>query len=284
MYQGLVLSLLMGLSLPERPTVIWLQTDWAPHQIVEGPMRGQGTFDVLQQRVTALLPQYSHQDRLISLGRVEVFFQQPRETVCITGSLYTTERASNRYYSLPMAVGPGFSINYVRGSQVANYVNDTLQIDIQTLSQNSELLGAYQPNRYYPQVMQPILANTASHLIKTEFTSELNAAALLISKRVDYVVEYPERMQFYQRELQQTAEIESAALQGASADSVSYITCSQTELGKQLIADINQVLPQIWLAPDFKDVLFYWLDDNAKQVLSARFSEIQQQMAEKNRP
>jgi len=264
-------------------TVVWLQTDWAPHQIVEGPFQGQGTFDVLQQRLTALLPQYQHQLRLTSLGRIEPYFLNTTETVCATGALYTEERTKTRYYSLPLAIGPGFSINYVAGSFVESLLDQHWQLDVRKLVQHPELLGAYQPNRYYPEVVLQAITQSGSTLLASAFTSELNAAALLLSKRVDYVIEYPERIQFYQRTLQAQQVIESAALLDALPHSVTYITCNKTALAEDVINDINKVIPDLWLAEDYAEVLFYWLDQNAVKILQPKFVEIRQQMAEKNR-
>lgn len=264
------------------PTVVWLQSDWAPHQIVDGPYRGQGTFDILQQRLSALLPQYQHVSRLTSLGRVDPYFQQNRETVCITGALYTEQRAISRHYSLPTAVGPGLAINFLSQSPVASYIDDHLQIDINFLVQQPELTGAYQPNRFYPAVFTQALQQGDARLIQTEFTSELNAASLLHSQRIDYVIEYPERMQFYQLNLSEKAEsIVSAAVADASPYSVSYVTCSKTPEGKKVIQDINEILPLLWAADDFQHILFFWLDNNARQLLQPKFLQLQQQILEK---
>ncbi|GHG75654.1 hypothetical protein GCM10010919_30030 [Alishewanella longhuensis] len=264
-------------------TVVWLQTDWAPHQIVEGPFQGQGTFDVLQQRLTALLPQYQHQLRLTSLGRIESYFLNTDETVCATGALYTEERSKTRFYSLPLAVGPGFAINYVAGSFVESLLDQQWQLDLRKLVQHPELLGAYQPNRHYPEVMLQAITQSGAALLASAFTSELNAAALLLSKRVDYVIEYPERLQFYQRTLKAQQIIKSAAMLDAKPQSVSYITCNKTVLAENLINDINKVIPDLWLAEDYADVLFFWLDENAIKILMPTFESIREQMAEKNR-
>lgn len=263
--------------------VVWLQTDWAPHQIIDGPFQGQGTFDVLQLRLTTLLPQYQHQLRLTSLGRIESYFLNTDETVCATGALYTEERTKTRFYSLPLAVGPGFAINYVAGSFVESLLDEQWQLDLRKLVQHPELLGAYQPNRYYPDVVLQAIQYPGATLLASAFTSELNAAALLLSKRVDYVIEYPERLQFYQRTLKAQQVIESAAMLDALPHSVSYITCNKTALAEDVINEINKVIPDLWLADDYADVLFFWLDQNAVKILQPKFAEIRQQMAEKNR-
>lgn len=280
----ILLSSVLYQAEAEQETVVWLQTDWAPHQIVQGPFIGQGTFDLLQKRLAALLPQYQHELRLSSLGRIEPYFLNATATVCAAGSLYTEDRAKTRYYSLPVAIGPGFAINYTAGSMVEQLVDGQLQLDLRKLVQNPELLGAYQPNRYYPDVVLAAINNPDSTLLASAFTSELNAAALLISKRVDYVIEYPERLQFYQRTLPAQPEILSAAMLDTLPYSVSHITCSKTALGERLITDIDNVIPALWLADDYAELLFSWLDQNARALLQPKFDEIRQQMAEKNRP
>ena len=284
----LLLTALLSLApynvFAEQDKVVWLQTDWAPHQIVDGPLAGQGTFDVLQTRLSRLLPHYQHEIHLTSLGRIEPLFLSNSKTVCVIGSSFTEQRATTRYYSLPIAIGSGFAINYAAGSKVEAIVGEQPYIDLTSIALNQQLLGAYQPNRYYPESISATIQHPEATLLANGFTSELNAAALLTTGRLDYVIEYPERIQFYQRAITAAPTIVSVAISGTEFFSLRYVTCNKTTLGERVINDINQLLPALWQADDYAEVLFSWLDQQARALLMPKFEEVRQDMAKKNRP
>lgn len=267
--------LLLPLLAMAKPQVLWLYTDWPPHQIVSGPFKSQGTFDKLLQQILPGLPGYSHQTQMVSLARLEQQFQQRQYTLCTTGTLFTEARARDRYFSLPMAVGPGIFINYLAGSAVAKYQQADGSIDLQQLAADPLLVGAYQPSRYYAPVVMQVLA--AKHnLLVQQFTSELNAAMLLQSRRVDYVLEYPERMQFYALALTEPLALNSAEVALAEPTAISHISCTKTAVGQQLISEINQLLPLLWQQASYTEAMQHWLDGNARQRVSADIQQLQQ--------
>lgn len=269
---------------PDDADVVWLQTDWPPHQIIDGSAAGEGTFDLLQQRIVAMLPTYRHTVKLSSLARVETYFLDTRSTTCTIGTLYSADRARTRHYSLPVAVGSGMAISYSPDSMVALFVDEQHHIDLRKLVYHPELLGAYQPHRYYPSVVFDIISDGRATLLATAFTSELNAVALLQQQRVDYVIEYPERIQFYQRALAQQATIVSSPIRDVSPFAVSHVTCNKTATAEHLIAEIDKLLPVLWQEASHQELIFRWLDQHAVTKIMPKYLEIRQQMVEKNRP
>lgn len=271
------LLLLLAGSVCAKPQLTWLQTDWPPHQIVSGPFQGQGTFDLLQLQLTTAMPQFNHQNRLVSLARLEQIFQQQEPGICTVGTLYSTERAQNRLFSGPMAVGPALAIAYRAEHQMMPTLIATAGADISALALNSDLVGAYQPNRYYPDVIVQMLQHPGSNLTSQTFTSELNAAQLLSSARVDYVIEYPERMQYYNSLLHQPDKLQHSAIAGADLASISYVTCTPGRDGEAAIAAVEQALLGLWQQPEYMLAMRRWRDDAAWQRLMADITTIQRQ-------
>lgn len=271
------LLLLLAGSAYAKPQLTWLQTDWPPHQIVSGPFQGQGTFDLLQQQIVAKLPQFTHQNRLVSLARLEQAFTQQEPALCVLGTLHSEQRAQNRLFSTPLAVGPALAVGYIAGKLTAHPAMLPEGADIGVLALDQTIRGAFQPNRFYPEVIASLLQHSDSNLSSHAFTSEINAAGLLAGNRVDYVVEYPERMQYYNQLLPQAAMLEHRAIVGANLASVSYITCSTDEVGQAAITAVNQLLPALWQQPEYIDAMQYWLDDSARRRLSTDLEELQQQ-------
>ncbi|MDF3125546.1 hypothetical protein [Rheinheimera sp. 1928-s] len=240
--------------------VTWLKTDWPPHQITTGVYQDQGTFDVLHKLLIAQLPHLTHQVKVVNLPRLEQAFLQNNYSVCSFGSIFTEKRAKTRWYSKAVTVLPGLAVHFRTSAVLQQHaaMQADGSIDIRQLAQDKTLLGAYQPNRFYPASVMD--ATQYANFIPHEFTSEVNAAALLLSKRVDYVVEYPERMAFYLKHYPQKLQIQSRAVVDASPYVVSYITCNKSPAGQQLITEINQALMALWLTPAYKTAMFSWVD------------------------
>jgi uncharacterized protein (TIGR02285 family) len=140
-------------------------------------------------------------------------------------------------------------------------------VNIAELVQDGSLIGAFQANRLYPAQMQQLLQQGGSNLSSQAFTSELNAAALLGSNRVDYVIEYPERMQYYSHLLAQPVVLEYRAIAGANVASVTHVACTFGEVGEAAIAAVNRALPALWQSPAYLEAMLRWLDDSSRQRL-----------------
>lgn len=270
------LLLLFAGSVWAKPQITWLQTDWPPHQIVSGPFQGQGTFDLLRQQLISAMPQFEHQSRLVSLARLEQIFLQQEPGMCAIGTLFSAERAQTRLFSQPVAAGPALAIGYVQQRLNQYGAVQGVAIDINKLALDARLLGAYQPNRYYPPVVEQMLQHPTTNLSRHAFTSELNAAALLASGRVDYVLEYPERMQYYNQLLKQPVMLTHKAIAGATHASVSHITCTLGSAGEIAIAAVDQALIQLWQQPEYLLAMRRWLDETAWQRLAPDIHQVQQ--------
>lgn len=281
MYKAIVLAGVFCSQTSMAAEVTWLKTDWPPHQITMGLYQDQGTFDVLQRLVVAGLPHLTHQVKVVNLPRLEQAFLQNSQSVCSFGSLFTDQRTETRWYSKAVAVLPGLTVHFRQNSDLKQYqaVQTNGSIDVRKLAQDKKLTGVYQPNRSYPSSV--IDAAQHANFIPQDFNSQINAAALLLSKRVDYVVEYPERMAFYLKHNQQddqSQQLQSRVVSDAPPYVVSYITCNKSPEAKQLIAQINKVLEGLWQKDGYKTAMFQWVDEETKSRLESAYAEVQQQV------
>lgn len=275
MYKVLLVAALFCYQTAGATQITWLKTDWPPHQITTGVYQDQGTFDVLHKLLIAQLPHLKHQTKAVNLPRLEQAFLQNKYSVCSFGSIYTEERAKTRWYSKAATVLPGLAVHFrtSAGLQQHTSVQEDGSVDIRQLAQDRTLVGAYQPNRFYPDSVMD--ATQYANFIPHEFTSEVNAAALLLSKRVDYVVEYPERMAFYLKHYPQKLQIQSRAVEDASPHVVAYITCNKSPAGQQLIAEINKALIALWQTPEYKTAMFSWVDETNASTLEKVYQDFQ---------
>lgn len=258
--------------------VTWLKTDWPPHQITSGIYQGQGTFDLLQKQITSQIPQITHHVDIVNLQRLEQAFLQSSKNVCSLGAVFTEKRATTRWYSKSVAVLPGLAVHFRTTAELDQHpaILADGSIDVRKLAQDNQLTGAYQPNRFYPPSV--LDATTYATFIPHEFTSQVNAASLLLSKRVDYVIEYPERMAFYLLQAEQDKKIRTLAVADASPYVESFITCNKTPEAQLVISHINKALASVWRTAEYRQAMFIWVSEQHKNSLKQAFEQTQQRV------
>ena len=271
------LLLLLG-SISEKPAEItWLQLDWPPHQIVEGTFTGEGTYDLLLSQIISKMPQFRHQVRLSNLQRVELAFNRGEKGICtMFGKLHTDERAKNRLFSKAMVVGSRLTIGFLRTELVNHPAITSNLVDIKLLVADGSLIGAYQPDRQYPEDIQRSIVAEKTNLVGHNFTSEVNAVALLKSGRIDYVLEYPERLNYFNRLMDEPTELLYRRITSENRSVYSYIACSDDVIGAQAIAAINQLLPQLWQDNAYLNAMRRWLVDSEWLALAEDVERVQQ--------
>src|SRR5690606_1165368 len=131
------------------------------------------------------MPQFVHQNRLVSLPRLEQAFIQQEAGICALGTLYSGERAQSRLFSVPMAVGPALAVGYLRTTLTQHPAMQADGAELSVLTSDPTITGAYQPNRHYPPAVAAALEQPHSNLSSYTFSSEVNAAAMLASGRVN---------------------------------------------------------------------------------------------------
>ena len=272
-----MLLLFLACTTQAKTDITWLQLDWPPHQIISGPYAGEGTYDLLSKQLISRLPQFNHNIRLTNLQRMEQAFVQGETGICtMVGMLYSPERAQNRVYSDAMIVASKMMMVFTNPSlnQHPAVTGDTASLA--ELASDQTLKGAYQPDRQYPAAITELLSLPDTNLIAHNFTSEVNAIALLKNARVDYVIDYPERLNYFNQLLQHPLVLHIKNLSGIEKPVTSYIACSKDKAGVAAIDAINAVLPQLWQNDGYLSAMRRWVDDVSWHYLSEDIKQIQQ--------
>lgn len=102
---------------------------------------------------------------------------------------------------------------------------------------------------------------------------------MLMKKRLDFLLFYPNDINLL---TSNTIELESYSIAGSTPYMLGHFTCSKSEIGQQVINDINKILAkayqsknfyqvyQQWLLPaDFKKLNNYFINEFGKKVIAA---------------
>ena len=79
---------------------------------------------------------------------------------------------------------------------------------------------------------------------------------MLFRKRVDFIIFYPSEISLI---TPQNQHLESYTISGSPSYILGHFSCSKSNLGKKVIADINKILSKAYLTEDFYNAYQQWL-------------------------
>jgi uncharacterized protein (TIGR02285 family) len=273
-FSGIVL-ILCSFTTSAQPVMQWYTSHWPPYRISEGPYAGQGSFDLLLAQLIKALPQYQHQINQIHLARIVKVSATTSENHCTFGLRYTPEREKRSYFSQPAGLLPNLAVNSLSQNNKLKSFGLQQAVKMNVLVKDPDLLGLIENDRAYPAVIAAQINKAGSNLGGSSMTT-MNPAQLLAAKRVDYVIDYPNRLRYFSVEAGQEVQLEFRPIAEIPGFSYTYVSCSKTEAGKRWIADIDVALNALKQKPEYKSAMYRWFSEQEQQLLNPHYSGFQQ--------
>lgn len=251
-----------------KPELTWLSIDWQPAWIHEGPLTGQGYAQTMQRMLREQLKGYTHVDR--SVTNVRIYSVLQSREACFAASPYQgtdlqPEKRKGIIWSAPAylyfyhgLIVPARTVHKIKRYEQNGFIN------FSELIKDTSITGAFQPGRSYSRWLNPIFEDEdkTKNLFKWSGETKLTQSMfkLIEAGRIDYFVDYVIMLKFHQ------------ATEGALHDHVylpiiehkdmfglGAIACSDTDLGRQIIKDINKYLIKVRTQPVLMDINRKWL-------------------------
>lgn len=270
-----IFCILYSVPLWAKPVMQWYTSHWPPYRISEGAYAGQGSFDLMLTELINALPQYQHKINQIHLARIVKVSASTQEEHCTFGLRYTPEREKRAYFSQPAGLLPNLAINSLKGEEKLTAYGAQQQIKLHQLVKEPDILGLIENDRAYPAVIAKEINNEGSNLGGSSMVT-MNPAQLLAAKRVDYVVDYPNRLRYFVAAAGLNLELEFRAIADIPSFSYTYVSCSRTATGQRWIKDIDQVLTELKQKTSYKNAMYRWFSQQEQQVLAPHYAEFQQ--------
>ncbi|WP_102797008.1 hypothetical protein [Bowmanella denitrificans] len=218
----------------------WYKLDFPPYTIVNGPFKGQGLGDDIQQFIQARLSGYQHKSLLVNAARLYADLEQGK-AVCTVNSDYDAQTDSRNSISLPTNIYFSYSLVSVRlSNQVAP---TTLSLGQLLSDQPGALLLAV--GRPYQQ-LDRILANFKPGVhYQTRAGQSLSEGILhmLDKGRAGYTIELCSTVRYLQQNGQFEHGFDCAQIEELPfAIGRAAVTCADNAWGHNVIAQINNIL------------------------------------------
>lgn len=270
-----ILMLLWTFTASAQPVMQWYTSHWPPYRISEGIYAGQGSFDLMLKQLIDALPQYQHQIHQIHLARIVKVSATTSENHCTFGLRYTPDRDKRTYFSQPAGLLPNLAVNSLQQHTKLKTFDPQQAVQMSTLVKSPDLLGLIENDRAYPAVIAAQINKAGSNLGSSSMTT-MNPAQLLAAKRVDYVVDYPNRLRYFSIEAGQDIKLEFRPIADIPGFSYTYVSCSKTETGKRWIKDVDAALNALKQQPEYKNAMYRWFSEQERQLLEPHYTGFQQ--------
>ena len=278
--RGLVLILfgLSGQAIAADPVIHWLMSDLAPFRILSGPAQGQGSADLMEKMLMAQLPQYQHQSRFVSFERRDVLRRDPSTLYCSFGIVKTPSRQQQMLMSAPAGVLMPVALATIADSGLDQELQAQPVVDLAQLVRRQQYFGLLESGRIYPGLIEQARAIPGS-LLGDHSALNLNPVDLLLAGRVDYLLEYPHRVNYLLNSSKNpTAKLSFYLLAGDDKFQTTHVGCSKHPLAAQVIKDINQRLTTLWVNPEYQQKMLSWHDEKSKLALLQVMQQVQSQL------
>lgn len=235
----------------------WLVNDFPPYTDVSGQLPGSGIADDAVRYLQARMPQYHHEFEVASFARV-FGLMELGEPVCHPTTLKLPGRDQLMLFSRPILFLQSQQV-LIRKEQLKRiepYLNEQSQINVRLLLNDPGLITTVSERRGYSPAISAALQEVGSppQILK----SGVNFSAPYQQLRagwIDYLFAYPTELGWYNRlhgDGSDTA-IHGIPIVGDQPYTLTYIACTRSAWGEQVIRDIDLQLKLAGTRPPWTD-------------------------------
>ncbi|WP_169726067.1 transporter substrate-binding domain-containing protein [Aestuariibacter salexigens] len=204
---------------------------------------GMDTANIVYRQLT----QFDLQLDVVSVSRIDKELRQTDNT-CVSSRLKNPQRETDNLFSLPMNIHPlpqlFFHPERLNIPDGALNAKGELSSLAKLLKANPDAKLAVLDNISYGPGIDKMLSNVPSQqIVRLSLDNRYSATPKLLTEgMVDLSIEYPSHFFVQRTRFPGISELHSIPLQQSAQFLVSYIACSRSELGKQVIAEVNRIL------------------------------------------
>ncbi|WP_286919934.1 TIGR02285 family protein [Pseudomonas sp. UBA6753] len=239
--------LLQPASAKER--LFWLVRDLPPFTILEGPEKGRGVIDQLLPLLIRQMPEYDHSIVRVNRARGIQMLQDLNSFTCDPTLLWTPERAEYVRFSVPSlgVLSGGLVLRKDSEALVAPYL-DGQEVDLHGLLSKAPLKLGVVAERSYGTQIDAILRQLPDTAFSRHYGNDATANLLQMQQlgRLRMVLGYwPEVRYLVEQQGGALADYRFHPVQGVNRYQFLHVGCSNSELGREAIAHIDQLLPAL---------------------------------------
>ena len=242
----LLIALLCGLpGLARADRIIWLNSEFPPMAMSQGPQAKQGYINVLASFLADALPQHQFGEQVVPWQRA-MHIAERGGPYCLLAAFQTPEREAFLRFSKPYGyVFPlGLVTRRAQREVFADYLNADGQIQLARLLQDQHLRPGIASQRSYGSLIDNLLKSASdsqgaaiSQIHQSESTSGL--FSMLDHQRIDYTFSYPGELVYFASRHQ---DLQFYLIEGNDRLLPGRLSCTRSPQTDRAFADLTGIL------------------------------------------
>jgi uncharacterized protein (TIGR02285 family) len=251
----------VGLPAMAAETVTWLAIDTPPVTITEGALAGQGIGDGQIRFLAGKLPMVESRTVTVSSLRMwnEIEHDETACTVPVARIAAHEKEAlfSARYFEVP---GMRLVIRQDRLDAFAKFLTERGEVDLDRILADKSLTGILVSGRAYDPVITRFIEARQKSALLDMTPIAARATAVLDAGRADFAILLDMEVHYLRRSSPLKAQLIELPIRDAEPRLRGYVACSNSSMGRKVIAEIDRLLedPANWR--DFLKPVQRWSD------------------------
>lgn len=229
------------------PTIEWMSFNYPPVFISQGKLSNKGFGNVHESSLISCLKNYKHiTSKNLSITRIFKDLSIPSERVkCISAiGSFPGEIANSSYSNISFSIPNTVLIYRKEDANKFKATND--EVSLETTLNNRLLSGAIVKNGTYGKSLTPVLEKKRKKMISRTPTDSEGLYRMLLHKRFDYSLDYPNGYHFVlNKEFKDRKdELSFFFIKENKSEryNTAYVVCQNSPISKKVINDINKCL------------------------------------------
>lgn len=275
-----ILSIALLCSLPglaRADRIIWLNSEFPPMAMSQGPHAHQGYINVLASFLADALPQHQFGEQVVPWQRV-MHIAERGGPYCLLAAFQTPEREAFLRFSKPYGyVFPlGLVTRRAQREAFADYLNADGQIQLARLLQDQHLRPGIASQRSYGSLIDNLLKSASdsqgaaiSQIHQSESTSGL--FSMLDHQRIDYTFSYPGELVYFASRHQ---DLQFYLIEGNDRLLPGRLSCTRSPQTDRAFADLTGILETNRHKDALRSSYERWLPDDLIEPYQRMLKEL----------
>lgn len=249
----------------------WLDLEFPPFFIDQGPDRGQGIADRICDLIRQEMAGWTHTRTVSSL--VDTMRRmRAGEQVCSGAMLKTEERERFLTFSIPDMLLPPNGIT-VRRADLEKFGGGG-EVSLARLLEAGELKLAVVQGRAYGPDVDPLLERYRSAgYVYSQVGTDIYTSifGMLQQGSVDYIIGYPYEALYAARRAGVGGQVVSLPIAENRRPTLAHVICPKTAWGTAAIAEIDAAIRRLRGRAEYRQAIERWLDEGLRPDFERRY-------------
>ncbi len=249
----------------EVSTITWIQNDFPPVWILDGPYKGQGGADLIQALVMENLSDYHHKTLTVNNSRFQLMAKQGKN-ICSCATFKTQDREKTMYFNrIPSSFI--FSNGIITKKSKRHLFGNARPVSLDLILTSTSLSLGLENDRKFSFRIDGILAshreNPRIHR-RAAMNGTMGLIDMMMLDRVDFLIGFDWELQYLirnERSPEQAAQLTFLPIRETPPYLISYIACAKTDWGLKVIQHIDRILEGEIHTPGYRHIWEQWMSD-----------------------